>query len=145
MLSNSNPCTSSVSYFTSLGPTVLLSSDPDVTACRRTSPSYRAPEMVEMFLVQEIGEKPDCWVRSFLACCGASPPSYAHYAQTELLPPTFTAALGPTSLAGTRLRAIRCRLLCASVRKRRQASYHHRPVTSYRERLCLCSVYSSLK
>ena len=30
--------------------------------CRRTSPSYRAPEMVEMFLVKAIAEKPDIWV-----------------------------------------------------------------------------------
>ena len=33
-----------------------------IYALRCTSESYRAPEMVDMFLVKEIDEKPDCWV-----------------------------------------------------------------------------------
>ena len=65
--------------------------------------------MVEMFLVREIGEKPDCWVRFLLAFCGASPPSCAHYAQAGLFSPTFTTPLG-----ARHLQALGCVLFAAA-------------------------------
>lgn len=43
---------------------------------KRTSPSYRAPEMVEMFLVKAIAEKPDIWALGcvLFACAYSSHP-----------------------------------------------------------------------